>query len=778
MTQNSSVQRMWLAGLALCVAVVGVSHATAQVASVSPIESILGPPQTFEDFWKAIDRDLDLGLWDRAKTRLEALLAHPDLNPDNVLAMREKYGSAMLLKLQNREETRALSAKLVEMANEASVNKSRNPERIRHYISQLTKSPGERQYALDELRRSGSYAVPYFIEAIEANPNDQIALMFGLLSMSKSSWPAVAAATRSENERIADLMLEALDRFGVPESAESLWFLAASPKVSKSLQTHARQVLARLVGVPAGNLPPAATTLSKIANDYYEHRSWLSRLSGPQDIWEWSDGRLNVTAMEFADAEEILGIKRAREALELSPELHEARVTLISLALQRSYERIGIDQNIPGTQEGVLELILSAGPDLISDVLDRAMKEKRTAVVLGAVRSLGRTGNQSLLFGPNGSGVLARALDYPSARVQAEAAFATLNIHPRKPFPRSPRVVHTLVRSLARDTRPNALIADPNSERANNLGTVLTELGYVSRISKTGRETFDVASKSGAVDLILIEPTIRNWNLDETLVNLRADPRTSGLPIVLTSRPEIESQLTELTQRFPGVITVPESPSKELLKAALGTGFNDPMETPLTPAEKAANQRRALEWTLRLARGEFPVMSAEPAVVPLLALLPSAELGPVAADALGYLPSAQVQAELAKIVVSETHTIPLRVAAADALARNIQRGGPALSTEMVKQLQASFNGASDQQLRLAMAQAVGAAGPTGEEMAQRLQRFQPLTAADVDRAGMIPRNAENPAEAETPAEKPAEEAEPKPQEEEKKPAPKPSFFDQ
>lgn len=778
MTQNRLVQQIWTTGLLVCATSAGVQPAVAQqeagAQAVPVFDSVLQPPQTFEDFWRALDRDLKFGRWDRAKAHLQALLQHPDITPELVMSMREKYGSAMLLKLQNSEQTRDQAQQLITLANEAALAKAKDAERILHFLDQLSKSPGERAFAIDQLRRSGSYAIPYFIQVLQASPQDQIPLTSGLLAMNTSSWPAVAAATRSNDEKIADLMVTVLDKFQVPESAESLWYLSASPTASTTLQAHAKQVLAKLLGVPAGNLPPASAALAKIAEDYYQHRSQLSRLSGMQDVWEWTANGLEVTQMSVEDAEEWVGIRRAREALELTPGLHEARVTLVSLALQRSFERIGIDQQLPGTREGVQELVLAAGPDLLAEVLKKAIRERRTAVALGAVRSLGRTGNRSLLFGSRGPGILAQALDYPSARVQTAATFAALNIHSREPFPRSARVVHTLVRSLARDTRPGALIVDPNTERANQLGGVLTQIGYVPSIAATGREAFEAAANSASVDLIIIEPTIRNWGLDETLINLRADPRTAGVPIVLTARPEIEGKLQSLTNRFAGVIVVQEAPSKEYLEAALGTEFNDPMEAPLTPSEKAANQRKALDWIVRVARGEFAGMSAEPATGPLLALLASQELGPTAAEALGYLPSAEVQQELAKIVVSEVQTLPLRLAAADALARNIQRGGSALTAEATQQLQNSLATAEDQQLRLAVAQVVGAAGPSGEVVAQKLQTFQPLTDADVDRAGMVPQT-------EKPAEPPAE---PKPEEppaentaEQPKPA-APSFFDQ
>lgn len=776
----------WL--LAVMAALVGLSarpgqaqpipaDANRNLRGLSEIESILAPPQTFEEHWVALQRDLDFGLWDRARTRLEAVLRHEHLNPENVLQMREKYGSAMLLKLQNRPETRDLSAKLIQMANEAARDKSRDPERIRHFIAQLGRTAGEREFALQELRRSGAHAIPYFIESLQTGSDNRAAVMNGLFAMTKSSWPAVAAATEAEDEKLVGLMIDVLKVLGVRESSECLWHVAASPKNSKALRSHARETLAYLLGVPSGNLPSAAQTLAAIAEDYYQHRSPLARLSGTQEVWQWENGGLTLLPMTVADAEEFYGIKRARQALDLEPGLKEARLTLVSLALQRAYERMGIDRQLPGTPEGVLELVFASGSELMSEVLAKAMAEKRTAVVLGAVHSLGQTGNSSLLRGGANPGVMIRALNYPSARVQMAAALATLNIHPRKPFPQSQRVVQTLVRALARDTRPTALVIDHDTARANALDQVLSQLGYLSVNAGTGKAGFTTASESGAIDLIFIEPTIREWNLDETLINLRADPRTCGIPVVVMSRPEIETQLHTVASRFDNVIVVPEGPSKDLLDASLKTGFDDPMAVPLTSAEKAANQRHAIEWVLRVARGEFPQLSAEPAKDSLLALLGSQELGPIAADALGYMPSAEVQSALAGVVLADSQTVPMRLAASNALARNIQRGGPALKEETTKQLSELLNRSQDQQLRIALAQVVGSAGPSGADIAQRLQKFQPLTDAELDRAGITPvTQPERPIET---AAEPTEPAEPKTEApaEPKKPA-VPSFFDQ
>jgi CheY-like chemotaxis protein len=694
------------------------------------IDHLIEPPRNPEDYWIRIDRALRYGQLDEAKRHLSELMDRDDLTDEKILELREKHGSSMLLRLELAPELEPLARKLIDRANAASRARARDAARIRHFLGNLGKSAGERDYAILQLRHSGAHAIPYFVEALRQSGGDKMPLLQGLFAMPQSSWPAVAAVLDSDDEPLMSTMIELLRQFGVPESADALWYVAEAQKYSRSLRSQARDVLAALTGIPLGNLPAAAGQLAALADRDYRQLAELAGVDQPTEVWRWENDRLVSAERPVLEHLEARAMKCARRAIELDPSSEHAKLVLISLALHSRFEKAGIDQSLASDGSGVFELSLSAGPDLVARVLERGMRERRHAVVLGAVQVLGRIGNVNLLADrTDQSAPLTAALNYPNSRVQFAAALAALEINPPTRFQGGSRVVDTLVRALDPEGRPLAVVIDGNDNRGNRTAQLLTQFGYQTRVCRTGKSGFEAAAGSSAVDLVFIDAGVLDWPIVETIANFRADARTKGIPITILRYDETPTAVLNLAERYANLMVIPRGDSKEQVGKLLALNFAESTSRPLTPAEKASQQSIALDWVLRLARGEIGHLDVRSASDRLASLLRSAELGSQAAEALGYLPSAENQARLAFAVLDDSVSMPVRLAACNALTRNTQRGGKALDRSTTARLVNLFEGTNDRELRTALARLVGSFGPDGAAVAQRILRYRPLVAS-------------------------------------------------
>src|SRR5205807_2905736 len=131
------------------------------------------------------------------------------------------------------------------------------------------------------------------------------------------------------------------------------------------------------------------------------------------------------------------------------------------LAVEKALEQGGIDKPVDKGAPAVKDLLKVVNPDLVLNMLDRALNERRRAVILGTVRTLGDLAEVRALQ-PLGTGSppLVRALHYPDRRVELAAADAILRIPGSASALSSARVVEVLRRVVAADATPRVVIGD------------------------------------------------------------------------------------------------------------------------------------------------------------------------------------------------------------------------------------------------------------------------------------------------------------------------------
>jgi CheY-like chemotaxis protein len=358
-------------------------------------------------------------------------------------------------------------------------------------------------------------------------------------------------------------------------------------------------------------------------------------------------------------------------------------------------------------------------------VLRKALDENRVPVILGATRALGELGEgKAVQPGTERVPVLVRALNYPDRRVQFAAADAILRM-PRSTPVATSRVTEVLRRAASLEAAPKVLVADPNGDRANLVGQAIQKAGYQVVIANTGNTTLQRLATAADIDAILLDAAVNDPQLAYLIPQIRSDIDAGRLPIIVTGPLQ---QIAELERRFggiPGLTVTAETTNPGTLKALLDRSIKAQEGMPLTEGERKDYAAQATLWLARMARGEVPGYDARPAQSALLQGLLSNDLAPLAVEAVGYLPGAEAQRQLARVVLDNTRPVPLRTAAAHSLIHSLQHFGSHLTADQIGGLQSLYAAAPDAKLRSRLAVIAGVLHPDARQTGMRLQGYVP-----------------------------------------------------
>lgn len=722
-------------------------------------------PETALEFWAAMNFEIGVGKFALAAEDLKGFLAK---NPskDDLLQIEGQEGMSAFLRLLTIPELRADGQKLLDQVTQVVKEHRGDPERIKRFVSNLRASDEERAYALGQLRKSGAAAVPYLIEALRGSTErvDRLPILSALESLGTAVVPPLLAALDMDDAGLKNELIDVLQRRRDRAAIPGLWYLSASPKQPAMIRTKAVQTLLLLLGLERPEqLPAAPAALTREAEHYYQHQ--VSFANPPAvTVWEWQNNQLGNRTLTASQAEEYFGLRYAGQALDLDPGYEPSQIVFVSLALEKGVERSGFDHPLEKGALPVKDLVRVVNPGLLVAVLERALTDHRTPVILGAAQTLGDLGAVGALR-PAGQreSPLLRALNYPDRRVQLTAADAVLRIPADGRYRVSSRVVEVLRRAAAADSKPRVLVASANKERGEELAKALQAGGYATELRATATDVLKRLAEAADVDALVIRvdagqrlippnpsppsqprttgqviaPTdpirfaLPGPGLPDLLAQIRADVNYGYVPIFILigkdqagqAPAEFEVGLRRLAERYRNVWVASATTDQEYLKKEIETGIARASERPLSEAERKDDAVEAMRWLKRLAVGEVPGYDVRPAAGTILNGLKNPDLALFAIEAAGHLPGAVPQRELARVVLGDM-PMPIRAAAALELARHVQTHGLTLTGELSR-IQDLYNTTQDAKLKGNLALVLGSLHPDARQTGTRLQQFRP-----------------------------------------------------
>jgi DNA-binding response OmpR family regulator len=520
-------------------------------------------PQTTAEYWRYMKHEIELGHYQLADQYLKAFLAK-EPSDEELLQIHDREGSSAFLRLLTIPEMRADAKNLIDRVNTVVQGHLGDRRRLDALIQNLAASPEERAYSIAQLHRSGALAIPALIDALIATANDpgaHSAILSALPKLGKATLPPLLAALDVDDGALRAELLEAVRAFRDASAVPYLWYYSASPKQTELVRRRATEALDEILHRSPQDLPPAKQALTQEAERYYQHQVSFADPAGVT-IWRWDGKHLVSQVLPATQAEEYYALRFARQALDLDPSYLPAQVVFLSTALEKGFERGGLDQPLTRGSPAVHDLLRSVSSELLIAVLHRALNDQRLPVILGTTRALGDLAEvRAARSDGGGTPVLARALNYPDRRVQMAAADAILRI-PVTPAPAvAARVVDVLRRAIATDGNARALIADPNEDRGHEVARAVRRAGYQPVVVQTGRDALRRLAEAADIDVLLIDAGIIDPMLPYLLAQLRADVDVGLLPVLVTTTPDRVERLQRQFERYRNVTIVPFSPA-------------------------------------------------------------------------------------------------------------------------------------------------------------------------------------------------------------------------
>jgi CheY-like chemotaxis protein len=554
-------------------------------------------PETSLEFWVALQVELDKGSYELAGRWLRGLV---DRKPSEkeLTEIADRDGSIAVLRLRNvrnwtndpnaldvtlpQAQKRLAEAKaakegvreaealvrsvtvntttlqaantLIEGVQAALRKRAGDAKYIRELIARLQATPEERTFALRELYKLGSPAVPFLLESIDQSTDleERVQVRQALERMGSAALaPLVAAlegykpATRAE---VLDL-LRKKHALSANVIAPFLVYPSANPKEDAVVRKKARDLYSDFTETPLDRVPSAKVLLTREAERYASHQVTFADPKAVT-IWRWDEkagvvmpGWTGAATLSQSQAEEYYGLRFARQALNLDPDYLPAQIVFLSLALDKISEKNGLARPLSAAAPELNDQLNKASTELLIEVLDRALREERHGVALPILRVLGaRAELRAKRPLTKGEPALVRALYSKEPRVRLAAAQALLAIPGTPPPTTAKRILeilgHTLTPKAVFHEGRKILVAITDPEWRNKAKLSVRELNLQPVEASNGRDAMRLLRAGADIEAVLLDSTLPTPGLAHLLAQLRADADLARLPILVAAVPQ------------------------------------------------------------------------------------------------------------------------------------------------------------------------------------------------------------------------------------------------
>lgn len=699
----------------------------------SAVESpLVIEPKTPEELFEATVLMVDLARPEVAKLYLSKFM-ESDPQDELLLALREKHGPGVFLKLSNIRELQPQSIELLDRNNAAFTRFARDPNRLDALLKDLVSGTGaQRTVAQHQMQTAGIHVVPALISAL-GNPayaESQNTLVEMLVLIKNDAVAPLEAALVSPNSQIRQAAIQALGQIRSSDAIPHLLRFAGQSEPSAE-KTMASKAIAQILGtasIPVGESSGVASRLLQQARDYFNSK--INLPVGTDKLvatWAWNDQLETVQERRISPAEASLheGLFFAKAALDVAPERLDIQTSYLTMLLAQEASLAGIGHPLKPGLGTVHDLAASLGPDAVARALDEALESRHIPAALAALQILSKIGTvQQVRTASGKQSSLQRALNYPNRRVQFATVQTIATLDPATRYPGTDRVIAVLGKALtqAEASQPRGLVLDSAVERGQTQAGFLRTLGYEPILVRTGREGFKSAASEQEVDLVLIDANIQRWALSETVANFKADPRTKDLPIVIYGSFHSERNVRVQTQQYRNVFFIQEPSAAEDLREQLTKILAEQAEPPLSPEERSTKAQTAAELLSFLTSGQRRLLyNLTPIEPQLLDAVENTQLAGWLLPVVAALPTAQAQSRIASLVADSGFPLDVRTIAARELSRHVRQYGLLISREQVQSLFQVWEQSSNEPLHAELSSLMGLLKPNPALIGERLR---------------------------------------------------------
>ena len=748
-----STHRTWFVSLALALAILPISRATAQeetAAEAAPAEAMpaeeapaeaapatpaqeeaaatgygaAGLPASvaspdLQNDWRMMVHYFKLARFDLAADYAKKVL---DANPDakTVLALVESpsTGYDLIIQMVRVKEMEAPAGRILTLADEGAYLKRTDAARIQANLLRLGQGPRPCYLAMKELKVSGPYVVPHAL-AILQDPGQKELAPFVIRALVELGRPVVLpllATLRTPKEDLRRTIVTILGDIGYPYALPALKAIVESPTSTDTLKAAATGAILKIADERILAMP-AKTLYLDMAEKYYYGKIVVADERLPTyDLFDWVEGTgLLYRAAPSRSVNEILSARACADALKTDPGALEAVALWVSATMQMEAELADktarqADPFLPDDMPSVDFFARAVGQQHLYKVLDRALQDRNTPVAVRAAKALQDVANEEFLtlYGQADVGSpLVAALTYPDQRVRFAAAFALAAIRPRNPFTGAGSVVPVLSEALNLEAAKCILLVEPEADNRNRLQAALKEAGWNVAVATTGNQALATARALPRIDAVAVSSRTTSVSHADVVTLLRSDYATAMTPLLVLSWLDDPVKASWLESQVPYLKAVePTIPAEAL--AAVVDELKQTAGSMVLDAEASRQISLQAAQVLREIAVESRIYSARRARQSLLESLAGRpdELVVAVLGALAEIADGEITRAMARVGTDETRSQDVRVAALEALAAAARTVGNELEARDIAALQAlAVN--PDDRIRDAAGEALG-----------------------------------------------------------------------
>ncbi|MEP3479381.1 MAG: hypothetical protein ABJZ55_09055 [Fuerstiella sp.] len=461
---------------------------------------------------------------DRPLLAQQYLATFLDNQPGKVTlqTLRKKIGITAFLKLSATERLQPESTKVLSLVNSANPYPKLSPSVIQDLVQSLGESPKTTTDASLQLISAGADAVGPLLNADITSVSGNIADK--LLSRYPRRFQDGLLSTLPESESgLQTRILNYLAKTADPDVSPQILPLQYSddPQVANAASNALKQLKAfAWIGISKAEASNVLSEQSFASLQAASQRQLKPMMSATIDGEEAAEGDdfMSTTLDETRQLEAALAF--AAQAVALNPSTKSEGTKYAVEAAASAWPATWQTPSLAPVSGTLAERDL----DVMTAGIQLALEAKSTA---GLLKMLAGLKNTSQIF-EAAPLVMQKCLTYrdPRVRLLAAAAASTQGNRPE-------RVSATINSIMDGSRRAEAVVIDPRVGDGSVAAGVLREMGYDVAFERTGRDGFSTATKQLRCELIMVHSNCLQWPLSVTLANLRADYRTSDVPIVI-----------------------------------------------------------------------------------------------------------------------------------------------------------------------------------------------------------------------------------------------------
>ncbi len=674
-----------------------------------------------------------LGRFTLADAYARSLLAHPDLDPVEVLeaANRDKTSVDTLLIIIKNSSIGDNAARVLELIEQGERLTRQQPDRISANIENLGGDPQQQFFGIKHLAESGEYAIPPMVGTLLDREKSSLwpGVIVALAKMGKPAVTPLATALAMHNNDVRLHLIRALGEIGYPHAIPYLRRLTvdqAGPEATKQAAARAIDRIHAITGRTFLGTP--ADMFYRLGEKYYDEDDTVRAdpRADTANVWYWDESTQSLIAVVVPQRifGQVMAMGCCEDALLLQND-HAGAIGLWLSANIRRESRLGmnIESGSPGetgdpdaTRPAVFPRALyftqAAGARYAHMVLSRAVRDEDTAAALGAIEALRVTaGESSLVGGEDLKQPLVQALRFPDALVRIRAALALGAALPRSPFADSQFVLPVLAGAIFMTGGEQMILVDPDESNRNRIADALRAAGPVVIAEASLYRALERArTEFQAATALLISSDLREPELGSALGQFRSEFLYAKTPIVVLAKPG-QSLLAEdvaSADRFAEVVDaaaadIDIATAIERARARTGqTQIDGDLSLDLALETVETLRRIAVD-----GRTVYEVGLAEPALIGALSLQ-NEQLQTTAASVLALIRKPSAQQAVAAMALDTGNIDSLRVSAFDSLAESAKNNGNLLAEDQLSVLVGIARDDTDLTIRTAASQALGA----------------------------------------------------------------------